>query len=319
MSRKGLALFTAMCVIWGIPYLLIKVAVSHISPPELVFGRTAIGAVLLLPLALRRGELRPLLARWRPFILYSLVEIALPWLLLSDAETHISSSLSGLLVAAVPLAGIFWLRLWGSSEGLTRTRWAGLLLGLMGVAAVLGFDLRHITLISMVEMAIVVACYALGPQILSHRLAELPSLGVVSGSLTLCALLYLPIAIIQRPAAVPTAAVLGSVIALGVICTALAFLIFFGLIAEVGPVRATVITYINPAVAVALGVALLHEPFTIGIGVGFALVLAGSVLATRKPGAAGQPSSARPMPASLEPNASLLSTADPSDGDLGCR
>jgi drug/metabolite transporter (DMT)-like permease len=270
-----------MCLIWGIPYLLIKVAVRHLAPADLVFGRTIIGTVLLLPIALRRGQIRPLLAKWRPLLLYSLVEIAIAWFLLSDAETHISSSLSGLLVTAVPLVGVLIVRLGGIHERLTSTRLIGLLMGIAGVGAVLGFDPGHITLLSMVEMAVVVCCYALGPQILARRLADLPSLGVVSGSLGICAVIFAPAAILERPAHLPSASVIGAVLALGVICTAIAFLVFFALIAEVGPVRATVITYVNPAVAVALGVTLLHEPFTLGIGLGFALVLGGSVLATR--------------------------------------
>ncbi|HEY6537876.1 MAG TPA: EamA family transporter [Candidatus Dormibacteraeota bacterium] len=284
MTRRGWVLFGAMCLIWGIPYLLIKVAVRHLAPVDLVFGRTLIGTALLLPIALSRGQVRPLLARWRALLIYSLVEIAIAWLLLSDAETHISSSLSGLLVAAVPLVGVLLTRVWGDQEALTRSRLLGLLLGVVGVGAVVGFDLGRITVISMLEMAVVVTCYALGPQILSRHLSDLPSLGVVSGSLAVCTVIFAPAAVLQRPVQLPSASVIAAVIALGIVCTAIAFLVFFLLIAEIGPVRATVITYINPAVAVALGVTLLHEQFTPGIGVGFALVLAGSVLAARRGG-----------------------------------
>ncbi|MGH7758920.1 MAG: DMT family transporter [Candidatus Dormibacteria bacterium] len=281
MSRRGWVLFAAMCVIWGIPYLLIKVAVRAITPAELVFLRTAIGALLLLPVAMFGRQLRPLVSSWRPFLLYSLVEIAVPWLLLSSAETQISSSLSGLLVAAVPLAGVVITLILGGGDRITGRRWLGLLLGLAGVAAVVGLDLGHVTAPALLEMLVVVCCYALGPQILARRLAHLPSLGVVAGSLSVCALLYLPVGVIQRPARVPAGEVLLALAALGLVCTALAFVIFFRLIAEVGPIRATVITYVNPAVAVAMGVAWLHEPFTSGIGVGFVLVLGGSILATR--------------------------------------
>ncbi|MGC1184030.1 MAG: EamA family transporter [Candidatus Dormiibacterota bacterium] len=306
MSRRGWVLFGAMCLIWGIPYLLIKVAVRHIAPADLVFGRTLIGTVLLLPIALRRGQIHPLLAKWRALLLYSLVEIAIAWFLLSNAETHISSSLSGLLVAAVPLVGVFVLRLSGSQEPLTRTRLVGLLMGIAGVGAVLGFDLGHITVLSMVEMAVVVFCYALGPQLLARNLSDLPSLGVVSGSLLLCTVLFAPAAIVERPTQLPSLAVIGAVLALGVICTAIAFLVFFALIAEAGPVRATVITYVNPAVAVALGVVLLHESFTVGIGVGFALVLGGSVLATRR----GRPTAVRP-PMAVDQSGEQVTVAEP--------
>ncbi|HVC39525.1 MAG TPA: DMT family transporter [Candidatus Dormibacteraeota bacterium] len=284
MTRRGWVLFGAMCLIWGVPYLLIKVAVRHIAPADLVFARTGIGTVLLLPIAVVRGQIRPLLPRWRPLLIYSLVEIAVAWFLLSEAETKISSSLSGLLVTAVPLVGVVLLRLTGSKDRLSGSRLLGLFVGVVGVAVVVGLDLGRVTAVSMLEMGIVVCCYAIGPQILARRLADLPSLGVVSASLAICAVLYAPAAVLQRPAHPPSLSVLAAVIALGVVCTALAFLIFFALVAEVGPVRATVITYVNPAVAVGLGVAFLHEPFTLGIGLGFALVLVGSILATRSSG-----------------------------------
>jgi drug/metabolite transporter (DMT)-like permease len=295
MSRRGWLLFSAMCLIWGIPYLLIKVAVRSISPADLVFARTAIGALLLLPIALSRGQIRPLFARWRPLLAYSAVEIAVAWLLLSDAETHLSSSLSGLLVAAVPLVGVLIARLTGIRERFGWVRLSGLVVGVAGVAAVVGFDVGQVTLVALLEMVVVICCYAGGPQILARYLAELPSLGVVSGSLTVCALVYAPLAVAQHPSSVPPTSVIAAVLALGVVCTALGFLVFFYLIAEVGAVRATVITYVNPAVAVALGVALLHETFTAGIGIGFGLVLLGSLLATAR----GRPS---PVATSQEPN-----------------
>jgi len=288
MTRRGWILFAALCVLWGIPYLLIKVAVRHLAPADLVFARTAIGTLLLLPIALGRGQVRPVLTRWRPLLLYSLIEIAVAWFLLSEAETRISSSLSGLLVAAVPLVGILIVRATGTKDRLTRTRLTGLLLGMAGVGAVLGFDVGHITSLAIFEMAVVVCCYALGPQILTRSLADLPSLGVVSCSLAVCTLIYAPAAVLQRPTSVPSGSVIAAVLTLGVVCTAIAFLVFFALIGEAGPVRATVVTYINPAVAVALGVTLLHEHFTVGIGLGFVLVLAGSVLATWR-GERGQP------------------------------
>jgi len=146
---------------------------------------------------------------------------------------------------------------------------------------------------------VVVCCYALGPQILTRSLASLPSLGVVSCSLAICTVLYAPAAILQRPSALPSLAVIGAVLTLGVVCTAIAFLVFFALIGEVGPVRATVVTYINPAVAVALGVTLLHEHFTIGIGLGFVLVLVGSVLATWR-GDRGRAGAPRPEATAVE-------------------
>ncbi len=293
MTRRGWLLFASLCVMWGIPYLLIKVAVRDITPAALVFLRTTLGALVLLPLAVRQGGLRLLLARWRPFVLYTAVEIALPWLLLSDAERRLSSSLTGLLIAAVPLVGAVLSAASGGRDGLEARRVAGLVLGLAGVAALLGLDVGGGDIAAVAKMAVVVVCYAVGPLIISRRLTGVPILPVVTASLALCAVGYAPFALAQLPAAMPPATVVAAVVILGIVCTALAFLVFFGLIAEVGPVRATVVTYVNPAVAVALGVTLLHEPFTTGTGVGFVLILTGSFLATR----AAQP----PRAASVAP------------------
>jgi drug/metabolite transporter (DMT)-like permease len=268
-------------VIWGIPYLLIKVAVRDISPAALVFLRTTLGTLLLLPFVLRGAQLRPLLARWRPLVLYTVIEIAMPWFLLSDAERHLSSSFSGLLIAAVPLVGATIAAVSGGHERLDGRRVAGLLVGLAGVAALLGLDVRASDLGAVAKMAVVVLCYAVGPLIISRKLADIPSLPVVTASLALCAVGYAPLAFAQLPAALPPKEVIAAVVILGTVCTSLAFLVFFRLIAEVGPVRATVVTYVNPAVAVALGVTLLHEPFTVGTGIGFVLILTGSFLATR--------------------------------------
>ena len=285
MSRRGWVLFIAMGVIWGVPYLLIKVAVSGLTPASLVFWRTALAALLLVPLAAARGQLRPLLPRWRPLLAYTAAELAIPWLFLSNAEKHLSSSLTGLLIAAVPLVSALLAWLTGG-ERLGVRRVAGLLIGIAGVGALVGLDLGVDDTWALVQMGIVVIGYAVGPFLLARYLSDSPGMGVVAASLLLTAVVYLPFAIVQRPPAMPSTNVVLSVVGLAVLCTAVAFLLFFALIDEVGPVRATVITYVNPAVAVALGVTLLGEPFTAGIVVGFVLVLAGSVLATRRAPAA---------------------------------
>ena len=281
MSRRGWLLFWALCVIWGIPYLLIKVAVAEISPSALVFLRTLLGAAVLLPLARSRGELGSLLPRWRPIVAFTLVEIGLPWLLLSDAERHLASSLAGLLIAAVPLVGAALSSATGGGERLGGRRLVGLLVGLAGVAVLLGFDASASSAGAVLEMTVVVVCYAAGPLIISRYLAGLSSRLVMTASLGLCALGYAPFVLAHLPPALPSVRAMAAVVVLGIVCTALAFIVFFHLIAEVGPVRATVVTYVNPAVAVALGVALLHEPLTPGIVAGFVLVLAGSYLSTR--------------------------------------
>src|SRR3954454_8982594 len=163
MGRRGWILFASMCVIWGVPYLMIRVAVRELSPSLLVLLRTAIAAALLLPFAAARGELRPLLSRWRPLLLFSGVEIALPWVMLARAEEHMSSSLAGLLIAAVPLVGAATVAVTGGDECLGGRRLAGLFVGLAGVAAIVGLDVGNVTLVPLLEIAVVVVCYAVGP------------------------------------------------------------------------------------------------------------------------------------------------------------
>ena len=296
MSRRAVLLFVSLCVIWGIPYLLIRVAVRELSPAFLVFARTGLAAVLLLPIAVRRRELRVLAPHWRPILLFAAVEIAVPWLLLSRAEERLSSSLTGLMVAAVPLVGAVATAVAGSHDRLDRRSWSGLLIGLVGVLALVGLDFGSVGVGPLLEICVVVLGYTAGPMILSRRLSHLPPLGVIAAALTVTALVYAPVAAFEPPQHLHADVIL-SVIGLAVVCTALAFLLFFALIAAVGPVRATVITYVNPAVAAVLGVVVLNERFTLGMGVGFALVLAGSVLATGPRGRAAPAGAvAEPVP-----------------------
>jgi drug/metabolite transporter (DMT)-like permease len=276
-------LFAAMSVIWGLPYLFIRIAVSDLSPVVLVFARTAIGALILLPVVVWRGELRGLFKSWGPLLAFAAVEIGIPWVMLAGAEQRITSSLAGLLVSAVPLVGVVIATSLGNREHLGGASLAGLLLGVVGVAAIVGLDLRASDWLALVEMGVVVVAYAVGPVIVSRYLNGLPSMAVIAVSLAACAIAYLPFAALQWPRSVPPTDTVVSVAVLAVVCTALAFVLFFALIAAIGPVRATVITYINPAVAALLGVTILRESFTFGMGVGFVLVIAGSVLATRRP------------------------------------
>jgi drug/metabolite transporter (DMT)-like permease len=280
VTRRGLWLFIAMSLIWGIPYLLIKVALRELAPPSVVFLRTAIATALLLPVVLARGNLLTVLRRWRWIALFTAVELAVPWLLLTDAERRVSSSLAGLMMASVPIVGaIFSLRS-GAREAFGPRRIAGLGLGLLGVAALLGLDFAHSDKLALAELGVVVVGYALGPLVIARRLSDLPTFEVVAVSLGLCALLYAPAGVALLPAAWPALPVVGAVAGLGLVCTALAFLIFFKLVAEVGPVRASVVTYVNPAVAVLAGVLLLGEPFKASMALGLTLILAGSWLAS---------------------------------------
>ncbi|HUZ23276.1 MAG TPA: DMT family transporter [Streptosporangiaceae bacterium] len=292
MSRRGWLMFAAMSVIWGIPYLLIKVAVGTagtaggVPVPVLVLARVGIGAALLLPIAIRQRQLAALLPHWRWLALFALVEIIVPWLLLSEAETRLSSSLSGLLVASVPILVAVLGRLTGGTDRLTPVRWAGLLMGLGGVGLLVGPGTPGGDAASVGEVLLVALCYATGPLIASRKLGELPPLAMTAACLAFASVVCSPLAALTWPDALPSARVLAAIAGLAVVCTAVAFVIFFALISEAGPARASVITYINPAIAVAGGVWLLGERITPAMAAAFAAILGGSVLATR-PGRRG--------------------------------
>ena len=285
MTRRGLILFGLMSLIWGIPYLFIRVAVAEISPASLVFARTGIAALILVPIALLRTDYRSVLARWRWVVAFAVIEMGVPWVLLGSAEQQISSSLAGLLVAGVPLVATVLAVGTGGRDRVGAAGVLGLLVGLAGVAAIVGVNLGSSNTAALLAMAAVVVGYAVGPAILARRLGGLSTVAVMAFSLSLCAVVYAPVAVIQRPAAVPSAGALGAVAVLGLVCTAAAFLLFWALIHEIGPVRATVITYFNPAVAALLGVVVLNESFTPVMVIGFGLVIVGSVMATLPIGA----------------------------------
>ena len=234
---------------------------------------------------------------------FALVEIAVPWVMLGTAEQHLSSSLSGLLVAGVPLVGAVIAIVSGGADRFGRTAVAGLLVGLVGVLAIVGADFAASDSAALLEIAVVVVGYAVGPAILARRLQGLPAVGIMAVSLALSALIYLPIAAAQWPAAPPSVNVFVVIAILGIVCTALAFLLFAALIAEVGPVRATVITYVNPAVAAVLGIVVLDETFSPAMAVGFGLVIVGSTLATRRTPAAAPTSQPLPAERTLRPTA----------------
>ena len=181
MTRRGWLLFAAMCVIWGVPYLMIRVAVRELTPVDArPRAHRALGALLLVPAAAWRHELRPLLRVWWPLVVYTVIEIGVPWLLLARAETKLTSSLTGLLVAAVPLVGAVLVRLTGERERMGARRWLGLFIGLLGVAALVGLDLGSVAALPVAEVGAVAVCYAIGPIILARSLADVPPLGVVA-------------------------------------------------------------------------------------------------------------------------------------------
>ena len=269
-----------MSVIWGLPYLLISVAVESIAPAAVVAGRTGIAALLLLPIAIHQGSLRIALTDWRWVLAFAAIEMSVPFILLGHAEETLPSGLTGLLVATVPLFGAIVSYVLGDHHALTRSRIAGLFLGLAGVALVVGAasgdgDVR---LINVVEVLIVAVCYSIAPFITDRKLTEVPGIGIATLSLGMVAIVYLPIAVVVQDGT-PTAHSLEALLALAVICTAIAFVTFFALIREVGPARATVITFVNPVIALALGVMVLGETLSPGQLLGLPVVLAGCWLA----------------------------------------
>ncbi|MDQ6658232.1 MAG: DMT family transporter [Actinomycetota bacterium] len=278
MTRRGWILFATLSVVWGVPYLLIRVAVHDYDPVVVAGGRTLLGALVLLPIAIKRGVLAPIFRRWRVLVLYTVVEIIGPWWLLGWGETKLTSSTAGLLIAVVPLiAAVLLTRL--GHDSLDGRRILGLLIGFAGVGTLVGLDIHLDNLAAVGAVLLTAIGYAGGAIIINRYLGDLPTLGVVTASLALAALVYLPFAILRRPT-VLTAGGSWSVIGLALICTVGAFLLLFALVAEVGAARATVITYVNPAVAIMLGILILGEPFTIGVAIGFPLVIAGAILAT---------------------------------------
>lgn len=304
MTRRGWALFSVMCVVWGIPYLFIKVAVGGVAVPIVVFARTAGGAAVLLPLAALTGRtqaLRLVRRHWRPLAVFASFEIIVPWLLLSDAERRLSSSLTGLLIAAVPITGVLVARLTGGTERLSRIRWCGLVVGLAGVAVLAVPHLEGGDAWAVVEVFLVALCYASAPLVAARKLTDVPTLPMIASCLTLAALVYAPAAIVTWPHKAPSIQVIGALVGLATCCTALAFLVFLELIREVGTSRAMVFTYVNPAVAVTAGVLVLGEPLTGTILAAFALILSGSFLATaRQP----QP---EPLPIAAQPERQPMS------------
>ncbi len=292
MSTRGWALFAAASVIWGIPYLFIKIAVDEISPSVVAWSRLALAAAVLLPVAWKLGALRGLRERWRILTVFAAVEMAVPWPLLGFGEVHISSSLAAILVATVPLFVALLATRFDHSERPTATRLVGMLIGLAGVVALVGIDIggKGDELLGALAILVVAFLYAIGPMIVKRRLSDVDPLGPVAASLGIAALLVTPLALASLPDSTPSADTFASIAVLGLVCSALGFLVFFRLIAEIGPGRATVITYINPVVALALGVVVLDESVTTGVVVGLLLILAGSWLSTDgrlPPGLAG--------------------------------
>ena len=280
MTRRGIILFVLLGVTWGIPYLLIKIAVRQLDPAMLVLARAGLAALILLPVAAARSEIMPVLRRWRPLAVFTLAEIVVPQFLLGSAEERLPSSTTGLLIAAVPLAGVGVAFLLGRPERLTGANWLGIALGMAGVAALVGFTVAGSDLGAVGKVLVVVVCYALAPAVVAKWMPGLPGTGITALGFTITAVIYAPVVAATHgwPAAWPSTSVIVSVVLLAVVCSAAAFIIMVALIAEVGPVRTTTVTYLNPGVALVAGAVVLGEPISGWSVAGFALILAGCYL-----------------------------------------
>jgi len=283
VSGRAWLLYAAMAVLWGIPYLFIKEAVDSFSPAAVVAGRTLLGAAILLPIAFHRGALRPALRLWPWVLAFGGIEMAGPFFLLSHAEQTIPSGTTGLLVATVPLFAAIIALLRGDRSAFSPLRALGLAIGFGGVAVTvagpgLGVGTDPAALLAVGEVLLTAVLYAVAPFIIATKLKDVPSMGVIGLALLAIGLVYLPLALMTQHE-VPTVRSTVSLVALGVLCTAVAFIGFFALIREVGPVRAPLFTYLNPVVAIGLGVVILGEALTPGLLLGFPLVIIGCWLA----------------------------------------
>lgn len=301
MTRRGIVLFAALGLIWGIPYLFIKIAVAELSPEMLVLARCAIAAVLLLPIAVHRRALLPVLRRWKPLLMFTLAEIVLAWYFLNAAEQRLPSSTAGLLLSAVPLAAVGVAFALGRRDRISPVNAVGIVVGMAGVAAIVGLDLGGSDLVGVAQLVVVVIGYAVGPAVLARWMSDLPGVGVMAAALTISAVLCVPLVLFTGgwPTAVPSVPVIVSVLVLAVFRSALAFLIMFALIAEIGPIRMTAITYVNPAVAVLAGALVLGEQVTVWTVVGFALILLGCWLVTKPDRPEAHPDPSRKLDPSI--------------------
>ncbi len=282
MSPRGWSLFAAVSIVWGMPYLFIKIAVDGGMPPlALACGRLALAALVLLPLAHRAGALRPVLRRWRAVVAYAIVEVCIPFPLIATGERHVPSSLAAIIVASVPLLVALLAMRFDHSERVTGWRLMGLLIGLGGVVLLVGVEASGSTDALLGTAAVLVSAvgYAAGPLIFK-RMTDLDPRATMGVCLGVGAVILAPLAALTPPGHTPTGGAFAAVAALGLICTALAFTLMAMLIGEIGASRAVVITYVNPVVALGLGVGLLGEHPGTGAIAGLALILAGSWLST---------------------------------------
>jgi drug/metabolite transporter (DMT)-like permease len=283
VSRKSLFYFLLVGFLWGIPYLLMKVAVEEIPPSAIVAGRTLIGAAILIPVALYRKTFKGAVLGFKFVAFYALLEMIGPWILISTAQKKIDSGLAGLLISTVPIFAAIITSLRGDHSVWQFKRMFGIVVGFIGLIAVVGIESfsGNSDPASIAMMILAAMGYSYAIIMVTTNLPLVDGIAINGLAMAITSIFWAPLAIAQWPSQVSLKPAL-SLIALGVLCTALAFLIFFKLLAEIGPARGSLVTYLNTSVAVVLGVIVLDEPITVGLIVGLPLVLIGSYLASKK-------------------------------------
>lgn len=284
MSRKGWALFALVGLLWGVPYLFMKVAVEELSTPVIVFARLAIGALLLIPIALYEKSIRPALKYWPYILFYSVLEMVIPWYLITTAQRDLSSGLVALLVSTVPIWATLFAHHSGDSTAAHRTRIFGIAMGLIGVALLVGIeslnDFDSAIAIAMVLVASI--SYAWAVNMITRRAPQISGVAINGLSMLIALIFFAPFAAFNLPTTSPSLEAISATAALGIFSTGLAFWIFFMVLKEIGPARASLVVYPNTAVAVILGIIILNEKLTLAITIGLPLVLVGSYFASKK-------------------------------------
>jgi drug/metabolite transporter (DMT)-like permease len=286
MSRRAYFHFAVSGLFWGIPYLLMKVAVRDFPPAVIVCGRVLIGAAILIPIAIHQKVLKDAIRGWRYVLPYAIFEMMIPWILITNAEKKISSGLAGLLVATVPIWSTIFASLAGDKTVWHSKRLVGIAVGFAGLVGLVGYEsiFGETDIISILMMLVAAISYSFAVNMISIKLPDVSGIAINGMAMFITAVAYAPLMVLQWPAANTVSAESAlSLLALGIFCTALAFISFFIVMKEIGPARASIGTYVNTAVAVVLGVIILSEPLTLGIIIGLPLVMIGSFLASRKP------------------------------------
>lgn len=287
MSRRAVFLFLAVGVAWGIPYYFIAVANESFSTPSIVWLRVTIGALILLPIVIYRGDFRETLKNWRGVLLFASLEMVGPWYLITEAERTTASSLAGLMMTTIPFIAAF---ITGTFIGDRAARHpitiTGLVIGFLGVFSLVGIDALSgaIDIVPVSMLAISAICYAIAPIVAGRTMPNVSGLSLSAVALAMVSVIYAPFAAFSLPADIMKGPEMGgwiSIVVLGAVSSAIAFVLFFELIKHVGPRRATLITYLNLLVASVLGIVFLNEPLTTGILIGLPLVVVGSYLAGR--------------------------------------